>query len=189
MMTESQGTKNSPATRESLGLKDSAWDEAQGTKNWPTTKDLPSLCPKGCSCRAERTLPGNVVSFPLFAGMSGVAKACIAVLVRYASSLHGIAKLELLPPLFLKVSTMLGLWLLPSMVFVPCCCGIANFTSGICMAVETETVANRNIAILLHEVVLCVLTTVCQEGCACSPTLSSQAQSLRSLRFCCCRTR
>jgi hypothetical protein len=34
-------------------------------------------------------------SFPLLAGVSGGVKACIAVLVRYASSVHGMAKFEL----------------------------------------------------------------------------------------------
>ena len=91
-MTESPDTKNLPATRESLDLKDYAWDEAKGAKNCPATKDLPSRCPKGCSCGAEKTLPGTVVSFPPFAGVSGGVKACMAVLVRSVSSLYGIAK-------------------------------------------------------------------------------------------------
>ena len=41
--------------------------------------------------------------FPLFAGMSVGLKACVTVLIRYSSSLHGMAKLELLSLLFLKV--------------------------------------------------------------------------------------
>ena len=44
---------------------------------------------------ASGALPVTVVSFPLFAGMSGGVKACMTVLVRYATSLHGMAKLEL----------------------------------------------------------------------------------------------
>ena len=58
------------------------------------TKD--SLCPKCCTCWAGRSLPATVAnSFPLLAGVSGVVKACIAVLVRYASSMHGMAKFDL----------------------------------------------------------------------------------------------
>ena len=58
------------------------------------TKD--SLFPECCSCRADRSLPVTVAtSFPLLAGVSGGVKACIAVLVRYVSSVQGMAKFEL----------------------------------------------------------------------------------------------
>ena len=40
---------------------------------------------------------------PLFAGVSVGVKACVTVLIGYASTLHGMAKLELLSLLFLKV--------------------------------------------------------------------------------------
>jgi hypothetical protein len=78
--------------------------------------DLPSLY----SCSAGRTLsetlvsfpllagvsvalPVTVVSFPLFAGVLGGVRVCMTVLVRYAASLHGMAKLELRPLLVLYV--------------------------------------------------------------------------------------
>ena len=88
-MTELHGKKKLPATREFLGLKDSAWEEAKGTKNQPTTRESPSLYPECdggevflcrkyffelpslCSCRAGRTLPVTVVSFPPFSGAAG----------------------------------------------------------------------------------------------------------------------
>ena len=58
------------------------------------TKD--SLCPECCSCRAGRSLSADVAtSFHLLAGVSGGVKACIVVLVRYASSVHGMEKFEL----------------------------------------------------------------------------------------------
>jgi len=41
--------------------------------------------------------------FPLFAGVSVGVKACVTVLIGYASTLRGVAKLELLSLLFLKV--------------------------------------------------------------------------------------
>ena len=64
------------------------------------TKD--SLCPECFSCWAGRSLPATVAnSFPLLAGVSGGVQACIAVLVRYASSGHGMAKFELSHLLFL----------------------------------------------------------------------------------------
>ena len=60
------------------------------------------LCLECCSCLAGRSLIANVADSPLFlAGVSGGVKACIAVLVRYASSGHGMAKLELLHLLLL----------------------------------------------------------------------------------------
>ena len=72
------------------------------------------------SCSAGRTLPETlvsspflagvtvalpviVVSFPLFAGVLGGVRVCMTVLVRYAASLHGMAKLELWPLLVLNV--------------------------------------------------------------------------------------
>ena len=64
------------------------------------TKDF--LFPECCSCWAGRSLPETVAnSFPLLAGVSGGVKACIAALVRYAGSGHGIARFELLHLLFL----------------------------------------------------------------------------------------
>ena len=47
--------------------------------------------------------PVAVVSFPPFAGVSVGVMACVTVLIGYASTLHGMAKLELLSMLFLKV--------------------------------------------------------------------------------------
>jgi hypothetical protein len=41
--------------------------------------------------------------FPLFAGVSVGVKACVAVLIGYASTLQGVTKLESLSLLFLKV--------------------------------------------------------------------------------------
>ncbi len=41
--------------------------------------------------------------FPLFDGVSVGVKACVTVLIGYASTLRGVAKLELLSLLFLKV--------------------------------------------------------------------------------------
>ena len=41
--------------------------------------------------------------FPFFAGVSVGVKACVTVLIGYASTLHGMAKLEWLSLLFLKV--------------------------------------------------------------------------------------
>jgi hypothetical protein len=115
-MTKLQCTKDFTATKELLGLKYSTWGKAQGTRNLPATRELPSLCPERCSCWAGGTLPATVAtSFPLFAGVSGGVKACI---VRYASSVHGMAKLELSPPLFLYVFSALGLCLLLSIVVV-----------------------------------------------------------------------
>ena len=40
-------------------------------------------------------------SFPLLAGVSGGVNACIAALVRYVGSKHGMAKFELSHSLFL----------------------------------------------------------------------------------------
>ena len=61
-----------------------------------------SLCPECCSCRAGRSLPATVAtSFPLLGGVSGGVEACIAVLVRYASSVNGMAKFDLLHSLLL----------------------------------------------------------------------------------------
>ena len=56
----------------------------------------------------------TVVSFPPFADVSGGVRACMTVLVRYAASLHGMAKLELWPLLVLNV--------LPS-----CSCALLHF--------------------------------------------------------------
>jgi len=64
------------------------------------TKDF--LCPGCCSCWAGRSLPATVAnSFPFLAGVSGGVKVCIAVLVRYASSKHGMTKFDLFHLLFL----------------------------------------------------------------------------------------
>jgi hypothetical protein len=64
------------------------------------TTDL--LCPECCSCWACRSLPVTVAnSFPFLADVSGVFKTCIAALVRYVSSGHGMARFELLHLLFL----------------------------------------------------------------------------------------
>ena len=64
------------------------------------TKD--SVCPESCSCWAGRSLPATVANgFPLLAGVSGGVTACIAVLVRYASSVHGMENFELSHLLFL----------------------------------------------------------------------------------------
>ena len=64
------------------------------------TKDF--ICPECCSCWAGRSLPATVAnSFPLLAGVSGGVKACIVVMVRYASSMHGMAKFKLLNSLVL----------------------------------------------------------------------------------------
>ena len=63
---------------------------------------MDSLCPESFSCWAGRSLPETVANgFPLLAGVSGGVKACIAVLVRYASSVHGMANFELSYLLFL----------------------------------------------------------------------------------------
>ena len=51
---------------------------------------------------------------PPFAGVSGGVKACVTVLIGYASSLHGTEKFELLSLLFLKV--------VPSCICVPLHC-------------------------------------------------------------------
>ena len=60
------------------------------------------LCPECCSCWAGRSLPATVTnSFLLLAGVSGGVKACIAALVRYIGSGHGMARFELLHLLFL----------------------------------------------------------------------------------------
>ena len=65
------------------------------------TKDF-LLCQECCSCWTGRSLPATVAnSFTLLASMSGVVKACIAALVRYVNSGHGMAKFELLHLLFL----------------------------------------------------------------------------------------
>ena len=152
---EAQGTKNSPATRESPSLG----PECDGGEvNYVC--ESPSLdpkcdgeevllcrkyfceCPQRRSCRARRTLPVTVVSSPPFAGVPGGVEACMTVLVRYASSLHGMAKLDFSPLLFLNV--------LPSCSRVPLhCCA--------CLTLQYITV------------VLCLLTAVCHIGCACSP--------------------
>ena len=52
--------------------------------------------------------------FPLFAGVSVGVKACVTVLIGYASTLQGVAKLESLCLLFLKVA--------PSCSVVPLYC-------------------------------------------------------------------
>ena len=60
------------------------------------------LYPECCSYWAGRSLPATVTnSFPLLAGVSGSVTACIAALVRYVSSGHGMARFELLHSLFL----------------------------------------------------------------------------------------
>ena len=59
------------------------------------------LCPEYCSSWVGRSLPATFAnSSPLLAGVSGGVKACIAVLVRYANSRHGMVKFELLHLLF-----------------------------------------------------------------------------------------
>ena len=64
------------------------------------TKDF--TCPECCSYWAERSLPVTVAnSFPLLAGISGGVKACIAALVRYVGTEHGMARFDLLHLLFL----------------------------------------------------------------------------------------
>ena len=52
---------------------------------------------------ASGALLVTVVSFPLFAGVSEGVRACMPVMVRYAASLHGMAKLELWPLLVLNI--------------------------------------------------------------------------------------
>ena len=83
MMIESQGTKNFPATRESLGLKDSAWDEAQGTTNWSATRDLPSLCPE-CDGGEVILCGSNFVNRPPCAQnvvVAGLGGLCLRLLL------------------------------------------------------------------------------------------------------------
>ena len=60
------------------------------------------ICPECYSFWAGRSLPATVAnSFPLLAGVSGGVKACIAAMVRYVGSGHGMARFELLHLLFL----------------------------------------------------------------------------------------
>ena len=61
-----------------------------------------TLCLECCICAAGGYLSATVSnSFPLFDGLLGVVKICVAVMVMCVDSVHVISKLELLHLLLL----------------------------------------------------------------------------------------